>query len=106
MTVPAVTIISRGYKDKVAGPFVMKPSMSQQERARRLLGYLAGGPALAARGLLQVYRHTVAALIGRNCRHLPTCANYAHQAVGRLGLCARGWRMLGRPVLCLPLRTP
>ncbi len=38
MTVPAVTIISRGYKDKVAGPFVMKPSMSHRERGPRSCG--------------------------------------------------------------------
>src|ERR1700756_5259153 len=59
----------------------MEPSMSQRARARRLLGYLAGAPALAARGLIQVYRHTVAALIGLNCRHLPTCSNYADEAL-------------------------
>src|SRR5260221_5430492 len=96
MTAPAVTIISRGYKDKVAGPFVMEPSMSQQERVRRLLSYLAGGPALAARGLIQVYRHTVAALIRLNCRHLPTCSNYADEAVRRLCKLASRWLTLAR----------
>src|SRR5260370_36589023 len=90
MTVPAVTIISRGYKDKVAGPFVMKPSMSHRERARRLLGYLAGGPALAARGLVQVCRHTVAAPTRLNCRHPPTRPNYADGAVRRFGSGAGG----------------
>jgi uncharacterized protein len=105
MTVLAVTIISRGYKDKVAGPFVMKPSMSHRERARRLLGYLAGGPALAARGLIQVYRHTVAALIGLSCRHLPTCSNYADEAVGRFGLWAGGWMTLARLCRCHPFGT-
>jgi putative membrane protein insertion efficiency factor len=74
----------------------MEPSMSQRERVRELLGYLAGGPALAARGLIQVYRHTVAALIGLNCRHLPTCSNYADEAVGRFGLWAGGWMTLAR----------
>ena len=51
----------------------MEPSMSLRGRVSKLLAYLAGGAALAARGLIQVYRHSVAALIGFNCRHLPTC---------------------------------
>src|ERR1700756_4171808 len=83
----------------------MEPSMSQRARARRLLGYLAGAPALAARGLIQVYRHTVAALIGLNCRHLPTCSYYADEAVGRFGLWAGGWMTLARLCRCQPFGT-
>ena len=79
--------------------------MGQRESARRLLGYLAGGPALAARGLIQVYRHTVAALIGLNCRHLPTCSHYADEAVGRFGLWAGGWMTLARLCRCHPFGT-
>ncbi|HEX4828102.1 MAG TPA: membrane protein insertion efficiency factor YidD, partial [Xanthobacteraceae bacterium] len=72
---------------------------------RTLLGCLAGGPALAARGLIHVYRHSVAALIGFNCRHLPTCSTYADEAVGRFGLWAGGWMTLARLCRCHPLGT-
>ena len=74
----------------------MEPSMSLRGRMRAFLGHLAGGPALAARGLIQLYRHSVAALIGFNCRHLPTCSTYADEAVGRFGLWAGGWMTLAR----------
>ena len=40
--------------------------MGLRGRVSTFLGYLAGGPVLAARGLIQVYRHSVAALIGFN----------------------------------------
>src|SRR5262249_56321166 len=84
---------------------MMEPSMSLRGRVSKLLGYLAGGPALAARGLIQVYRHSVAALVGLNCRHLPTCSTYADEAVGRFGLWAGGWMTLARLCRCHPLGT-
>ena len=83
----------------------MEPWMRLRERARAFLGYLAGGPALAARGLIQLYRHSVAALIGFNCRHLPTCSTYADEAIGRFGLWAGGWMTLARLCRCHPLGT-
>ena len=83
----------------------MEPWMSLRGRVSTFLGYLAHGPALAARGLIQVYRHSVAALIGFNCRHLPTCSTYADEAVGRFGLWAGGWMTLARLCRCHPLGT-
>ena len=104
MASPAVTIILRGYKDRVA-EVVLEPSMSLRGRMSALLGQLAGGPALAARGLIQLYRHSVAALIGFNCRHLPTCSTYADDAIGRFGLWAGGWMTLARLARCQPWGT-
>src|SRR5262249_10489888 len=94
-----------GTKIRPRGPFVMEPSMSLRGRVSKLLGYLAGGPALAARGRTQVYRHSVAALIGLNCRHLPTCSTYADEAVARFGLWAGGWMTLARLCRCHPFGT-
>jgi uncharacterized protein len=79
--------------------------MSQQGRLSTFLGVLASGPALAARGMIQVYRHTFSALTGFNCRHLPTCSNYADEAFGRFGLWAGGWMTLARLSRCHPLGT-
>jgi uncharacterized protein len=79
--------------------------MSLRGRLSTFLGHLGSGPALAARGLIQVYRHSVAALIGFNCRHLPTCSAYADEAVGRFGLWAGGWMTLARLCRCHPLGT-
>jgi len=62
-------------------------------------------PRLAARGLVQIYRHTLSPLIGFHCRHLPTCSEYADQALDRFGLWAGAWMTLARLLRCQPLGT-
>src|SRR6516165_3005507 len=58
-------------------------------------------PRLLGRGLITLYRYTLASLVGFRCRHLRSCSEYADTAVDRFGLwagcCAvslgarRGW---------------
>jgi len=79
--------------------------MREQGPVRLVVGYLAAGPGLLARGLIKVYRHGFSALTGFNCRHLPTCSDYAEEAVGRFGLWAGGWMTLARLCRCHPLGT-
>jgi len=62
-------------------------------------------PRLFGRGLIKVYRHTLASLTGFRCRHLPTCSEYADQALDRFGLWAGGWMTLARLMRCHPLGT-
>jgi uncharacterized protein len=62
-------------------------------------------PRLFARGLVQVYRHTLSPFIGFNCRHLPTCSDYADQAIASFGLWAGGWMTLARLLRCQPWGT-
>ena len=47
-------------------------------------------PRLAGRTLVKAYRYTLSPLIGFHCRHLPTCSDYADQALERHGLWAGG----------------
>jgi len=68
-----------------------------------LLAAVTRAPRLAGRGLIQVYRHTLSPLIGWHCRHLPTCSEYADEAIGRFGLWAGGWMALARLLRCHPL---
>ena len=63
-------------------------------------GLVAHGPGLAARGLVKLYRYTFSALVGFNCRHLPTCSSYADEATGRFGLWGGGWMTLARLCRC------
>jgi uncharacterized protein len=58
-----------------------------------------------ARGLIAVYRLTLSPVIGNNCRHLPTCSQYADEAIGRHGLWAGGWMTLARLSRCHPFGT-
>jgi len=62
-------------------------------------------PRLAGRGLVKVYRYTFSPLVGFHCRHLPTCSDYADQAIDRYGLWAGGWMTLARLLRCQPWGT-
>jgi len=62
-------------------------------------------PRLAGRGLIKAYRYTLSPLVGFDCRHLPTCSEYADQAIERFGLWAGGWMTLARLLRCQPFGT-
>jgi putative membrane protein insertion efficiency factor len=62
-------------------------------------------PALLARGLIRIYRYSLSSLVGRTCRHLPTCSEYADEAIARHGLWRGGWMALARLWRCRPFGT-
>ena len=55
--------------------------------------------------LIRGYQLTLSAFIGRHCRHLPTCSEYAREAIGRHGAWAGFWLGLFRVLRCHPLGT-
>ena len=66
---------------------------------------LLQAPRRAARALVQLYRATLSPLIGFHCRHVPTCSQYADEALERFGLWAGGWMTLARLLRCQPWGT-
>ena len=60
---------------------------------------------ILARAAIKAYRLTLSPLIGWNCRHLPTCSQYADEAFARHGLWAGGWMTLARVLRCQPFGT-
>jgi putative membrane protein insertion efficiency factor len=62
-------------------------------------------PVLAALGTIRLYQLTFSAVIGRTCRHLPTCSDYAAEAIGRHGLWPGAWIGLARICRCHPWGT-
>ena len=62
-------------------------------------------PRLAGRGLVKIYRYILSPLVGFHCRHLPTCSEYADEALDRYGLWAGSWMTLARFLRCHPLGT-
>lgn len=62
-------------------------------------------PQQCGRGLIAVYRYTLSPLVGFHCRHLPTCSEYADEALHRHGLWAGGWMTLARILRCHPWGT-
>jgi hypothetical protein len=62
-------------------------------------------PSLAARGLIRGYRYTLSSVMGRQCRHMPSCSEYTEEAIERHGLWRGGWLGLARICRCNPWGT-
>lgn len=52
-----------------------------------------------------IYRYAISPLIGPRCRHLPTCSQYAIDAIDLNGVWIGGWLALGRIGRCHPWGT-
>lgn len=52
-----------------------------------------------------VYRYTLSPLVGWHCRHLPSCSEYATEAIDRNGAWKGGWLTLARLLRCNPWGT-
>ena len=61
-----------------------------------------GVPARALLLLIEIYRVTLAPLIGGYCRYQPTCSAYAEEAIRRHGAGAGARLALGRLLRCHP----
>ncbi|WP_084705071.1 membrane protein insertion efficiency factor YidD [Beijerinckia mobilis] len=57
------------------------------------------------RKLLRLYQLTLSSLIGRQCRHLPTCSAYMDEALARHGLWVGLFMGLARLSRCHPWGT-
>jgi uncharacterized protein len=55
-----------------------------------------------ARGAIRTYQLTLSALVGRQCRHAPSCSAYADEAIERHGVWIGGWMALARILRCHP----
>jgi hypothetical protein len=51
---------------------------------------------------VRAYQLTLSALIGRDCRFLPTCSDYAREALQTHGVAAGAWLALKRFLRCHP----
>ena len=54
-------------------------------------------------GTIRLYQLTLSPWVGRECRYLPTCSNYAIEAIKLHGAVKGGWLMLMRLARCHPL---
>jgi putative membrane protein insertion efficiency factor len=61
---------------------------------------IAARTALAA---IRGYQRILSPVLGRRCRFLPTCSDYAREAIGRFGLLRGGWLAATRIARCQPL---
>ena len=54
--------------------------------------------------LILAYRRMVSPALGRHCRYLPTCSEYAFEAVDTHGALRGGWMAMRRVGRCHPFR--
>lgn len=59
----------------------------------------------AAHVAIRTYQLTISSLVGRQCRHLPSCSAYTDEAIQRHGLWAGGWMGVARICRCGPFGT-
>ncbi|MBS1189871.1 MAG: hypothetical protein H6R10_1663 [Rhodocyclaceae bacterium] len=52
--------------------------------------------------LLRCYQYAISPLLGRNCRYVPSCSEYAVEAVQKYGAARGGWLGLKRVCRCHP----
>ena len=57
---------------------------------------------LLLRGLIRSYQLLISPILGPSCRYLPTCSDYAAEAIGRHGALAGTWLALRRLARCHP----
>jgi len=55
--------------------------------------------------LIRTYQLTLSSIMGRTCRHLPTCSFYVDEAIQRHGFWAGGWMGAARLCRCQPWGT-
>ena len=62
-------------------------------------------PARIAVGAVRLYQLVLSPLMPPNCRHLPTCSQYAIEALGEHGILRGGWLAVRRIARCHPFGT-
>jgi len=62
-------------------------------------------PQQAARLALRTYQLSLSSLVGRQCRHWPSCSAYADQAIATYGVWPGAWMGFARFCRCGPFGT-
>jgi putative membrane protein insertion efficiency factor len=55
--------------------------------------------------MIRAYQLSFSMLVGRGCRHWPSCSSYTDEAIQRHGLWRGGWVGFARICRCTPLGT-
>ena len=66
---------------------------------------LKRAPRRGAHWAIRGYQLSLSMLVGRHCRHWPSCSTYTDEAIQRFGLWRGGWVGVARICRCTPLGT-
>lgn len=78
---------SDGPQEKSPGPLsrlpwkAPSPAPRQEGAGKRLVRFVTHLPRYALRVPIWIYRYSLSAFMGRQCRYLPTCSQYADEAI-------------------------
>jgi putative membrane protein insertion efficiency factor len=72
---------------------------------RALSRLFAESPRRGAHWLIRGYQLSLSMLVGRQCRHWPSCSSYTDEAIQRFGLWRGGWIGFARICRCNPRGT-
>ena len=61
------------------------------------------GAKIAVLQLLRAYKYALSPMLPAACRYVPTCSEYAMEAVERYGALRGGWLAFCRVLRCHPL---
>ena len=75
-------------------------------RRRGIIGLASLVLASSLIAAIWLYRLLISPLLGANCRHLPTCSEYARDALHLHGPLRGGWFALKRISRCHPWAEP
>ncbi|MFP4647774.1 MAG: membrane protein insertion efficiency factor YidD [Halorhodospira sp.] len=53
-------------------------------------------------GVIRIYQYVISPVVGPRCRFLPSCSEYAAEAIARYGLWRGGWLAARRVSKCHP----
>lgn len=53
-------------------------------------------------GLVWFYRQAISPHLGSNCRYVPTCSQYAYEAISKYGAAKGTWMAIRRLLRCHP----
>jgi hypothetical protein len=73
--------------------------------AARLSAALSGAASRVMLGLVRAYQLMLSPWLGKHCRHVPTCSQYAADAIRRFGPLEGAWLAAKRLARCHPWGT-
>ena len=76
--------------------------MARSGARRDEMSASAGRPVSALRGLIRAYQVVLSPVLGPRCRFLPTCSDYAREALAVHGLLRGSWLSVRRIARCQP----
>ena len=67
-----------------------------------MAGMMSSFMSFLMKGLVLLYKYFISPIIGPRCRFIPTCSEYALEAIDRHGAARGGWLAVKRVCRCHP----